>query len=231
VYSGNRGRIGIEVYQKDYHDYPVSTEYPTLSLANMVDTLGQQFVWIPLTSRGIGVARGIEVSGQAHLGAHISGQANVVYARAEYAGLDGILRPGNFDYPIVVNFAGSFRSGKHYEASWRYEYSTGRPYTPYLLNASAQQDRPIYDLARINFWRGPAYSRLDLQADRVFFLGTHQLVAYAGLENAFDRRNLLGYFWMPRLGAVGGCVKDPDRCVNAQYQMPLMPNFGMRYFF
>jgi hypothetical protein len=229
--AGRGSKIGIEVYQKNYADYPVSTEYPTLSLANMVDTLGQQFLWIPLTSRGTGVTRGVEVYGQAHLGPHLFGQMNVAYARAEYAGLDGMLRPGNFDYPVVVNFAGSYNPGKRYEMTWRYEYSTGRPYTPFLMDASAAQDRPIYDLTQINASRGPAYSRLDCQLSRTFFLNSQRLIAYAGLENVFDRKNLLGYYWMPRTGAMGACVGDTEKCVSPQYQMALFPNFGLRYVF
>lgn len=51
-------RIGIEAHQKSYRDYPVSTENPTLSLANLVDTLGQQFLWLPMTSRGKGINDG-----------------------------------------------------------------------------------------------------------------------------------------------------------------------------
>jgi hypothetical protein len=231
LYSGQGTKLGIEAYQKNYRDYPVSTEYPTLSLANMIDTLGQQFLWIPLISQGTGTARGIEVFGQTHVGSHILGQANIAYSRAEYAGLDGIKRPGNFDYPIVANCAGIYQTGRRYEASWRYEYSTGRPYTPYLLNVAAAQDRPIYDLNRVNALRGPAYSRLDLQFDRTFLIGSQRIIAYAGLENVFDRKNLLGYYWMPRLGAMGGCTTDPERCVSAQYQMSRFPNFGLRYAF
>jgi len=82
LYSGQGTKLGIEAYQKNYRDYPVSTEYPTLSLANMIDTLGQQFLWIPLISQGTGTARGIEVFGQTHVGSHILGQANIAYSRA-----------------------------------------------------------------------------------------------------------------------------------------------------
>ena len=133
LYEGSRGRVGLEAYQKKYRDYPVSTEYPTLSLANLVDTLGQQFLWLPMASRGTGLARGVELFGETHVGARVFVQANIAYARARYAALDGVLRPGNFDFPVVMNLAGSYNLNRHYEGSWRYEYSSGRPYTPYLL--------------------------------------------------------------------------------------------------
>jgi hypothetical protein len=72
---------------------------------------------------------------------------------------------------------------------------------------------------------------LDVQFDRTIFIGSKRFIAYAGLENVFDRQNLLGYFWMPRVGATNACVKNPEACVSAQYQMPRFPNFGLRYAF
>ena len=231
LYRWNHGDIGIEAYQKNYTDYPVSTEYPSLSLANIVDTLGQEFIWIPMTSRGKGLTRGVELFGQMHLGSRLFTQANVAFARSLFSGLDNVLRPGNFDYPFVLNAAGSYHLNQRYEIDGRYEYTSGRPYTPFLLQASAMQNRPIYDLDQINALRGPVYSRLDFQVGRTFFLGPHRLVVYGGAENTFDRQNLLGYAWLPRYGARGKCDRNPSDCVSAQYQLGRFPNFGARYFF
>lgn len=230
LYSGSHARFGVEAYQKDYRDYPVSTEYPSLSLANMVDELGQQFLWLPFASRGTGFARGVEATAAAHLGTHLSGQANVAWARNEFAGLDGISRPGNFDYPIVGNTSGTWHS-KHYELSWRYSYTSGHPYTPFLLDLSAQQNRPVYDLSRVNALRASVYSRFDFEMDRSFAVGDRTLILYAGLDNAWNRRNFLGYFWMPRAQAYGWCSQDPARCVSEQYDMVRFPDFGARFVF
>jgi hypothetical protein len=232
LYEGQRGSIGIEAYQKNYSDYPVSTEYPSLSLANMVDTLGQEFIWLPMVSRGSGITRGLELFGQTHLGSHLFAQANVAYARSLFSGLDNVLRPGNFDYPLVVNVAGGYRSGRKYEANFRLEYTSGRPYTPFLLQESFAQNRPIYDLSEINAFRGPFYSRLDFRVSRTFFLGSRRLIAYGGLENAFDRRNFLGYDWMPRDVLMKRCKSsDINNCISAQDQMGLFPNFGASFVF
>src|SRR6202012_4853127 len=110
LYNGHGSKLGIEAYQKSYRDYPVSTEYPTLSVANMVDTLGQQFLWIPLTSGGTGITRGIELQGRLHPGTHLFMQANVAYSRTKYAAMDKVLRVGNYDYPVVVNMAGLYQA-------------------------------------------------------------------------------------------------------------------------
>ena len=231
VYRWSGGTVGVEAYQKNYADYPVSTEYPSLSLANMVDTLGQQFIWIPLKSGGAGVTRGVELSGRMRIGANLFAQANVAYARSLFAGLDGVMRAGNFDYPLVLNAAGSYRFAQRYDANVRYEYTSGRPYTPFRLQESAEQNRPIYNLNMINASRGPFYSRLDFQVSRTFLFGSHHLAIYGGLENAFNRKNFLGYAWMPRAELTVNCNRTPGNCVSAQDQMGRFPNFGARYVF
>lgn len=232
LYTGNRGQLGIEAYQKNYSNYPVSTQYPQMSLANLVDTLGQEFFWLPMVSRGNGITRGVELSGKTRIGSHLVIQANVAWSRAEYSGLDGILRPGNFDYPIVANSVGDYHASQRDEITWRYEVSSGRPYTPYLLTASAAQDRPIYDVSRLNALRLPIYSRLDAEFNHTFVVQhSKRLVAYAGLDNAFDHMNLLGYFWMPRIGTDDRCVNKPGNCLSPQYQMKQFPDFGIRYSF
>ncbi|HEV7236977.1 MAG TPA: TonB-dependent receptor, partial [Ktedonobacteraceae bacterium] len=229
LWDGGTVRIGIEAYRKTYRDYPVSTEYPTLSLANMVDTLGQQFVWIPMASLGNGSAYGVDIYASGNITRHFIGQANIAYSRALFSGRDGKLRPGNFDFPVIINAAGIWRSGRKYETSFRYEYTTGRPYTPFDLPPSIQQNRPIYNLEELNAVRGPAYSRLDFQMDRNFFIRHQVLTIYAGLENAFNRRNFLGYAWMPHCDLPGSCGFPAP--YTELHQMPLLPDFGVRFSF
>jgi hypothetical protein len=224
-------RIGLEAYQKNYRDYPVSSQYPSLSLANMVDDLGQQILWLPLVSQGTGLARGVELAASGRIGPHFTALANLAYARSEYGGTDGILRPGNYDYPLIFNTSGTYRTGGRYELSWRYTGTSGKPYTPFLLEQSWQQNRPIYNVAEINALRGPAYARLDFEADRSFVVGRRRLVAYLGLDNATNHQNLLGYYWMPRLAAYGGCNGNPQNCVTAVDGLPLYPDGGVRYKF
>lgn len=230
LWAGEHFSIGIESYRKNYSDYPVSTEYPSLSLANMVDTLGQQFIWIPMTSRGRGRAYGMSLFGSGQISSHFDARANVSYARALFSALDGEFRSGNFDYPVIANAAGIWRSGKNYEASFRYEYMSGKPYTPFDLPPSLEQNRPIYDLQNINGLRGPFYSRLDFQVDRNITLRQNTLTIYAGLENALNRENFLAYAWMPHCDVVGSCGFANGPYVPV-YQMKRFPNFGVRYTF
>lgn len=230
LWRGDSFAMGVEGYSKKYHDYPVSTEYPSLSLANMVETLGEQFLWIPMTSEGKGHAYGVNVFGSEQITRHFTGRENISYSRTLYSGLDGRFRPGNFDFPVVANAAGIWRSGKRYEASFRYEYTSGRPYTPFDLPDSLTQNRPIYDLQEVNGRRSPFYSRFDFQIDRNFQVRGNILTVYAGLENAFNRKNFLSYAWMPHCDVPGTCGFQQGPYIEL-YQMKRFPNFGVRYSF
>lgn len=228
---GTHGKITLNGYRKIYRDYPVSTEYPTLSLANMIDTLGQQFIWLPMVSRGTGRAEGIELALEERVTPHLLLMGNAAYARNQFAGLDGILHPGNFDFPVIANLAGEYRPGRKYAFSFSYKYSSGRPYTPFLLNMSVEQNRPIYDLSKVNAMRGPYYSRLDFLVNRNFMLGGRILTIYGGLENALNRKNFLAYAWKPRVGYYGLCKSSPQACISEQSQMGIFPNVGVRFRF
>jgi len=54
-------RATIEAYRKDYRDYPVSVDFPALSLANTGDTFAVRNLLFPMTSAGIGRVRGVEL--------------------------------------------------------------------------------------------------------------------------------------------------------------------------
>jgi len=232
----DRATVSIESYHKRYTNEPVSTEYPSLMLANMVDTLGQQFVWLPFKSGGHGQASGVELLLRAHWASRFQLLGSLSYARTRYAAADGVMRPGNFDFPLVANGLVTVRLPANIQLSLRNTYASGRPYTPFNVPLSKKQSRGIYDLTRINAERGPAYNRLDVDVNRSFRIHKQMLDIHAGLENAFDRQNFLGYAWM------NSCVAPWKTCgmnVLAEAnvpetkvtQMPIFPSAGLRYSF
>jgi len=231
------GTVSMETYHKRYSNEPVSTEYPSLMLANMVDTLGQQFVWLPLKSGGHGHAEGVELLVRARVAGRFQMLGSASYARTLYAAADGVLRAGNFDFPLVLNCLASTRLPWAFQISARDSYATGRPYTPFNLLASEQQYRGVYDLDRINALRGPAYNRLDIDLIRDFRIHKGILRIHAGVENALNRQNFLGLAWMGNCHAPSASVCGltpiatpgiPDTVVT---QMPIFPNVGVKYSF
>ncbi len=214
-------QIRFEAYNKDYRDIPAATEYPAVTLHTMVDMLGEQTIWLPMTSKGRGNSSGMELSDMTRIGSRVQVQGSIAYSRAKFAGLDKVLRPSNFDLPWIINGAGVIRLGYGMVASGRYGYATGRPYTPFLMKASVAQNRPIYDLTNVNGRRSPFYSRLDGQISKEVRVGRQRLELYGGVDNILNRQNFLSYAWMP--------LAHTANPVGTLWQIPIFPNFGARF--
>ena len=190
-------QVSLETYRKTYRDYPVSSQIPVLSLANVGDTFAVRDALFPMVSEGSGAVTGIEASVQRKPppGGRLSGEVNLSFSRSRYAGLDGVRRPGSLDYPVVANFTGALQLSTRWRVSTKMSYLGGRPYTPLDLALSAQQRRAVYDLSRVNAERAPDYIRLDLRVDRTLRLGDRVATIFAGVQNVTNRRNFAGYAW------------------------------------
>lgn len=220
--DARRARISINAYEKKYSDYPVALNYPQLSMANIADTFGQAFLMFPMVSKGTGIARGVELSVESKPTSRILLTGNLTYARNWYSGLDGVLRKGNFDLPIVANVEAYFPLGKGVATTVRYSCASGRPYTPDNLVLSRQQNRDVYDLTQINSVRAAAYSRLDFRVEHSSLFYRRTLTWYLGLTNALGTNNFYANAWRPRCPKCGVLEQD---------QMPRFPNGGIRLAF
>src|SRR3954453_3695139 len=191
-------RVTAEAYRKTYTDYPVASYLPTVSLANIGDTFAVREILFPLTSGGDGYSQGVEFFVEKRLTSKLYGQGNLSFSRTRHAGLDGVLRPGSFDYPFVFNVVGGYRLSPAWELSARVSFLSGRPFTPYDAAASTEQRRGVYDLTRVNAERAPDYGRVDLRVDRTFVVGGQPLNVFFGVQNVSNRRNFAGYTWNRR---------------------------------
>ena len=238
LWRADKASVSVETFHKRYTNEPVSTEYPSLMLANMIDTLGEQFVWLPLKNGGRGVAEGVELLLRAHTARRLRFLGSASYSRTRYAAADGVMRSGNFDFPLVLNGLATIRMPRKIEIAIRDTYATGRPYTPFNITLSKQQSRGIYDLSRINAMRGSAYNRVDADANRNFYMRRGILNIHAGVENAFDRQNFMGFVWMDNCKpSANQTVCGPNTTVmpglpeTRVAQMPRFPSAGVRYRF
>lgn len=213
-------RITIEGYHKRYSSYPVARDYPELSLANLGDTFNTRQILFPLVSKGVGRATGLEIFAERKGGGRWYGQANLAFSKARHAGLDAILRPGSFDYPIVFNGTGGLRLSSKWELGGRVAYLSGRPYTPFDPLQSTLQQRGVYDLSRVNGVRAPFYFRVDLRVDRTFTVAGTPLIVFAGAQNITNRKNFSQQTW--------------NRATNAldtSDQLGVFPLIGMEWRF
>jgi hypothetical protein len=191
-------RVTAEAYRKTYRDYPVASDLPTVSLANVGDTFAVREILFPLTSAGEGHSEGVEVFVEKRLTSKLYGQGNVSFSRTRHAGLDRVLRPGSFDYPFVFNLVGGYRLSPAWELSARLSFLSGRPFTPYDQAVSTEQRRGVYDLTRVNAERAPDYGRVDIRVDRTFSVGGQPLNLFFGVQNVTNRRNFASYTWNRR---------------------------------
>jgi hypothetical protein len=191
-------RVSAEVYKKTYREYPVAAGLPTVSLANIGDTFDVRSILFRLVSAGQGHAEGLELFVEKRLSGGIYGQANLAFSRTRHAGLDGVLRPGSFDYPHVFNLTGGYQLTTRWDVSARASLLSGRPYTPYDEAVSMAQRRGVYDLERVNALRGPDYIRIDLRGNRRLTVRGQDLNVFFGVQNITNRRNLAGYSWNRR---------------------------------
>ncbi len=218
--ENTHARVRLEAYQKRTLDYPVATEYPQLSLANIADTFGSAFLMFPMVGSGTGAARGVELTVETHAGARTSLTGTLAYARSWYAGLNGVLRRGDYDIPLVLNFSGERRLGRSTAIAWKYRRSSGTPYTPDNLALSYEQNRDVYDLNRVNSMRSQRYQRLDLRFEQKYHFGLGTLTLHAGMENVLNNNNFYAYMWQHNIGG------DSE-----QTQMRRFPDGGMKYSF
>jgi len=194
-------RVTAEAYRKTYTDYPVASGLPSVSLANIGDTFDVREILFPLTSAGEGRSEGVELFVEKRLTSRLYGQGNLSLSRTRHAGLDGVRRPGSFDYPFVFNLVGGYRLSPVWEFSARLSFLSGRPFTPYDQAVSTAQRRGVYDLTRVNAERAPDYARIDLRVDRSFSVGGQPLNLFVGVQNVANRRNLASYTWNRRTNA------------------------------
>jgi hypothetical protein len=194
-------RVKAEAYRKNYRDYPVASNLPTVSLANIGDTFDVREILFPLTSAGTGYSEGVELSVEKRLTSKLYGQGNVSFSRTRHSGLDGVLRPGSFDYPYVFNLVGGYRFSRVWEFSARLSFLSGRPFTPYDQAVSTTQRRGVYDLTRVNAERAPDYSRIDIRVDRTFTLREQPFNIFVGVQNVTNRRNFASASWNRRTNA------------------------------
>lgn len=213
--------ISAEVYRKWYRAYPVSLEYPQLTLANHGSEFNtSDLLLLPMTSDGKGRVRGLEFFLKKRLTAGLYGQMAYSWSRTEQAARDAVFRRGSFDTPHVMTAIAGYRIGEHWEISSRFTYATGRPYTPPLLPESVDQNRLIYDVARFNAARLPAFHRLDLRIDRKFTLFGRSTSLFADMQNLYNRRAVIEYSW-----------NQKTRELYAEKQLEFLPIVGINIEF
>ena len=189
--------VNVEVYDKQYSQYPVSFTRPYLVMANSsVEAQGVAEVYTSLgldllESRGTGDARGLEVFIQKRLSeSPYYARIGVTYSEANFTALDGVERPSSSDQRWKVNASAGYLFGDEWELTSTFRLATGSPYTPFgAANVWSRSDS-LYNTQRL----GVNHS-LDMRCARRWDWGEASLTAYVDIQNIYNRKPIEPPIW------------------------------------
>jgi hypothetical protein len=147
-----------------------------------------------------GNARGVEVVVRRDATSGFSGLAGYALGRMEYTDtITGETFWGDADQRHTLSLHGSYRISSRTSVSARYRYGSNYPVTGYItLPPPRLGVPPVVDgqplflglATERNTLRLPAYSRLDVRADRAFTWSGLRLVLFVDVANVLNHRNL-----------------------------------------
>ncbi|MBL0107577.1 MAG: carboxypeptidase-like regulatory domain-containing protein [Ignavibacteria bacterium] len=186
----------VELFYKNYKDYPVWKDIPTYILIDGGTEFGPNIVG-EAVSAGTGYVKGIDVSLQKKLSSQkgLYGIINYSYINTGFTALAGGEKPGAFDPGHQFTLIAGYQFSSGWLAGLKFKYSGGRPYTPLDYDASKRVNREVYATDDFNSSRYPYYMRIDMRVDKKFDFSKASLVCYIELQNLFDRENIYSYYW------------------------------------
>ncbi|MCB9249941.1 MAG: TonB-dependent receptor [Ignavibacteriales bacterium] len=188
-------QVKIEGFYKNYTNYPTSNLRPYLVLANTgagfagAEENFSSFGLEPLSSDGKGYARGLEFSMQkksSNLNHY--GLVSVTYSENNFTALDGIERRGQYAQKWIANVSAGYIFNERWEASLKFRYATGSPYTPY--NFDGTQNRIDYLSNNLKDSHG-----LDVRVDRRWNFESLTLITYIDIQNIYNQKNVSTVRW------------------------------------
>ena len=190
--------IKLETFYKWYHDYPTSLLRPYLILANTgagfegSDDNFSSFGLEPLTDKGKGITRGIELSVQKKLSElRFYGIMSITYSETRFTPLDEISRPGAYDQKWIINLSGGYKFNEKWEASMKFRFASGRPYTPYESDGTQLVSNYLSEYFQ------PLHS-LDIRVDRRWYFSDLTLITYLDIQNIYNNKDSNSIRWNPR---------------------------------
>lgn len=176
-----------------------------------------------------GTARGVEVVLRRDAADGFSGWVGYAYGRLKYTDTQtGEQFWADADQRHTLSVYGNYRLSSRASVSVRYRYGSNYPLIGYLGEPPpALGMSPILDGERLfyalvdqrNLLRLPAYSRLDVRADRAFTWSRRRLTVFVEVSNVLNRTNLRNTSYrVDRAGRVFNTTES---------LMPIVPSAGV----
>jgi hypothetical protein len=143
-------------------------------------------------SGGKGRAYGVELLLQKKLSdVPLYGLASVTLSRSRFTALDGVERPGAFEQKVIINLTAGYQFDERWEASMKFRFATGRPYTPF--SSTGSQNVAEYNTLNVDPLHG-----LDIRVDRRWNFSGWNLIAYLDIQNIYNYKNTGSVRWNAR---------------------------------
>jgi hypothetical protein len=180
--------VRVEGYLKRYTRYPASTRRRYLVLANTGGGFGGadenfgSYGLDNLESGGTGRSAGVELLIQKKLSEiPLYGLLSLTFGSSVFTALDGVERPGTFDQRVIANLSGGYQFDERWEASMKFRFASGAPYTPF--NANGTQNIVAYNSVRMK-----SRHSLDVRVDRRWNFTAWNLIAYVDIQNIYNNK-------------------------------------------
>ncbi len=217
---GNATRLSVEVYYKDYYNFPINPDQPTMFLFDQVQVFGIFWSNQSLVDNGRANAKGVEVILQKKLAEDFYGLVSAAYSSSRYKDYFGNWHNRIYDNRVNFNLEGGYIPSKDWEFKIRWIYAGGAPYTPFDYQASKNAGVGIWDLSKINSERLPDYHSLNIRIDKRFYFSSSSLLLYLSVWNVYNRKNVAFYYW-----------NEIKNDIDSQKQWSALPVLGIEYEF
>jgi hypothetical protein len=186
-----------------------------------------------------GITRGAELTVESRSRGPLNWRASYALASAEERVTEtdviaGVVQvnestlPRSRDQRHTVVLDASYAPSQHWQFSAAWQYHSGWPATEVMFTTEVRPEGRVYiaHIGRPYGLRLPAYHRLDARITRRFETRHGQVRLYADVFNVYDRENIQGYAFSPRL-AGSGVVTDRQPLK----QFSLLPTVGAAWDF
>lgn len=180
-------RLTIELFQKNYSNYPFNTR-ENISQANEGGDFGVAGN-SPIISNGNGESRGLEILYKQQLYKNWFGSFSYTYSQSQFENIGNILIPSSWDARHIINMVVGKKLPNNWQIGINARYQSALPYTPFdlynssLVNAWNVNREGIRDFTFLNSERGKSTMLIDMRIDKKWDMNWGKLTMYLDLEN------------------------------------------------
>lgn len=222
-YKTGSYRLSLEGYYKHYLNYPFLLR-DSISAANAMANyvvVGNQ----PAESTSQGRGYGVELFVQQKLKRNYWWMLAYTYSVSEFEDKNGVYQPSSFDSRHYASIIAGKTLKRNWQIGVKWRYSSGTPYTPYDVSASARMDkwdianRGLFDFNQVNAERLPAFHSMDLRFDKRYHFEKSNLSFFFDIQNLYESNiQLMPYLALDRDDNLNSQIdpSDPSRYLLEQ---------------